>query len=210
MRLAPLCLALLFALAACPLEAPAAGRGQAAQAVSPAFPPAGQHVTQDALQGFWLGREGGCDAVYHFSAFFITVSSSARYEHGIFMVKDGALRVRPDLGKERRIPAAMEGGELVLGGTRLRRLLRTGEASSALAPDVAAQVCQYAARDHALHFCNVEPGPEEKKLVQDYLDADANRRCLYIVERQVLASVCVYDPAGWCRDQGIRQGIGAR
>ena len=52
--------------------------------------------------------------------------------------------------------------------------------------------------------------PEEKKLVQDYLDADAKRRCLYIVERQVLDSVCVYDPAGWCRDHGIRQGIGAR
>ncbi|MBQ2515826.1 MAG: hypothetical protein II543_01035, partial [Desulfovibrio sp.] len=95
-------------------------------------------------------------------------------------------------------------------GLRLRRLLKAEEVFSALAPDVAATVRTFAARDHALHFCNVEPSPEEKKLVQDYLDADAKRRCLYIVERQVLDSVCVYDPAGWCRDHGIRQGIGAR
>ena len=68
----------------------------------------------------------------------------------------------------------------------------------------------FAARDHALHFCNVKPSPEEIKLVQDYLDADAKRRCLYIVQRQLLGSIRVYDPAGWCRDQGIMSGLGAR
>lgn len=212
MRLAPLCLVLLFALAFCPREVPAAGKAAPAAGMpsAPSGQPAGQQVTQDALQGFWLGSEEGRDVVFHFSAFFITVSSSARYDHGIFMVKDGALLVRPDLGKERRLPVAMEGGELVLANLRLRRLLRTEEASSALPADVAAQVRSFAARGHALHFCNVKPSPEEKKLVQDYLDVDAKRRCLYMVERQMLDSICVYDPAGWCLDQGIRQGIGAR
>lgn len=213
MRLAPLCLALLFALAFCPRELPAARSAAPAQAGRPVASSgqhAGQLVTQEALQGFWLGSEGGRDVVCHFSAFFITVSSASRYDHGIFMVKDGALLVRPDHGKERRLPVAMEGGEIVLANLRLRRLLRTEEASSVLPADAASQVRSFAARDHALHFCNVEPSPEEKMLVQDYLDADAKRRCLYIVERQVLDSVCVYDPAGWCRDHGIRQGIGAR
>ena len=197
MRLAPLCLALLFALVSCPQNAPAAGE---------VADPAGQRITQDTLQGFWLGSQEGRDVVVDFSAFFITVSSSARYFRCPFLIKDGTL----DLGKAKSLPVAMEGGELVLDGLRLRRLLTAEEIDSVLAPDVAAMVRTCATRDHALHFCNVEPSPEEKKLVQDYLDADAKRRCLYIVERQVLDSVCGYDPAGWCRDHGIRQGIGAR
>ena len=197
MRLAPLYLALLFALVSCPQNAPAAG-GVA--------DPAGQRITQDALQGFWLGSQGGRDVVVNFSAFFITVSSFARYFRCPFLIKDGTL----DLGKAKSLPVAMEGGELVLDGLRLRRLLTAEEIDSVLAPDVAAMVRTFAAGDHALHFCNVKPSPEEINLVQDYLDADAKRRCLYIVQRQVLGSVCVYDPAGWCRDQGIRSGLGAR
>ena len=197
MRLAPLCLALLFALVSCPQNAPAAG-GTA--------DPAGQRITQDALQGFWHGSQGGRDVVVNFSALFITVSSSARYFRCPFLIKDGTL----DLGKAKSLPVAMEGGELVLDGLRLRRLLTAEEADSVLAPDVAAMVRTFAARDHALHFCNVKPSPEEINLVQDYLDADAKRRCLYIVQRQLLGSIRVYDPAGWCRDQGIRSGLGAR
>ena len=199
MRLAPLCLALLFVLVSCPWNAPAAGSAA----------PAGQRITQDALQGFWLGSQGGRDVVVNFSAFFITVSSSVRYERGIFQVKDG-LFVRPDLGKAKSLPVAMEGDELVLDGLRLRRLLTAEEIDSVLAPDVAAMVHTFAAGDHALHFCNVKPSPEEIKLVQDYLDADAKRRCLYIAERHMLDSIRVCDPAGWCRDQGIRSGLGAR
>ncbi|MCR5171017.1 MAG: hypothetical protein K6C33_11245 [Desulfovibrio sp.] len=209
MRLAPLCLALLFALVSCPWNAPAAGPAAPA-AAGGAATPAGQPITQDALQGFWLGSQEGRDVVVNFSAFFITVSSSARYDKGIFQVKDGSLFLRPDLGKVKSLPVAMEGGELVLDGLRLRRLLTAEEVDSALAPDVAGWVRTFAARDHALDFCNVKPSPEETKLVQDYLDADPKRRCLYIVQRQVLGSVCVYDPAGWCRDQGIRSGLGAR
>ena len=197
MRLAPLYLALLFALVSCPQNAPAAG-GVA--------DPAGQRITQDALQGFWLGSQGGRNVVVNFSAFFITVSSSARYFRCPFLIKDGTL----DLGKAKSLPVAMEGGELVLDGLRLRRLLTAEEADSVLAPDVAAMVRTFAARDHALHFCNVKPSPDEINLVQDYLDADAKRRCLYIVQRQVLGSIRVCDPAGWCRDQGIRSGLGAR
>ena len=197
MRLASLCLALLFALVSCPQNAPAAG-GTA--------DPAGQRITQDALQGFWHGSQGGRDVVVNFSALFITVSSSARYFRCPFLIKDGTL----DLGKAKSLPVAMEGGELVLDGLRLRRLLTAEEADSVLAPDVAAMVRTFAARDHALHFCNVKPSPEEINLVQDYLDADAKRRCLYIVQRQLLGSIRVYDPAGWCRDQGIMSGLGAR
>ena len=197
MRLAPLYLALLFALVSCPQNAPAAGG---------AADPAGQRITQDALQGFWHGSQGGRDVVVNFSAFFITVSSFARYFRCPFLIKDGTL----DLGKAKSLPVAMEGGELVLDGLRLRRLLTAEEIDSVLAPDVAAMVRTFAARDHALHFCNVKPSPEEINLVQDYLDADAKRRCLYIVQRQVLGSIRVCDPAGWCRDQGIRSGLGAR
>ena len=192
MRLAP-----LFALVSCPQNAPAAGG---------AADPAGQRITQDALQGFWLGSQGGRDVVVNFSAFFITVSSFARYFRCPFLIKDGTL----DLGKAKSLPVAMEGGELVLDGLRLKRLLTAEEVDSALAPDVATMVHTFAARDHAMHFCNVKPSAEETKLVQDYLDADAKRRCLYIVQRNMLDSVCVYDPAGWCRDQGIRSGLGAR
>ena len=205
MRLAPLCLALLFALVSCPWNAPAAGPAAPA-AAGGAATPAGQPITQDALQGFWLGSQEGRDVVVNFSAFFITVSSSARYFRCPFLIKDGTL----DLGKAKSLPVAMEGGELVLDGLRLKRLLTAEEVDSALAPDVAGWVRTFAARDHALDFCNVKPSPEETKLVQDYLDADPKRRCLYIVQRQVLGSVCVYDPAGWCRDQGIRSGLGAR
>ena len=197
MRLAPLCLALLFALVSCPQNAPAAGE---------VADPAGQRITQDTLQGFWLGNQEGRDVVVDFSAFFITVSSSARYFRCPFLVKDGTL----DLGKAKRLPVAMDGDELVLDGLRLRRLLKAEEVFSALAPDVAATVRTFAARDHALHFCNVKPSPEEIKLVQDYLDADAKRRCLYIVQRQLLGSIRVYDPAGWCHDQGIMSGLEAR
>ena len=205
MRLAPLCLALLFALVSCPWNAPAAGPAAPA-AAGGAATPAGQPITQDALQGFWLGSQGGRDVVVNFSAFFITVSSSARYFRRPFLIKDGTL----DLGKAKSLPVAMEGGELVLDGLRLKRLLTAEEVDSALAPDVAGWVRTFAARDHALDFCNVKPSPEETKLVQDYLDADPKRRCLYIVQRQVLGSIRVYDPAGWCRDQGIRSGLGAR
>ena len=192
MRLAP-----LFALVSCPQNAPAAGG---------AADPAGQRITQDALQGFWLGSQGGRDVVVNFSAFFITVSSFARYFRCPFLIKDGTL----DLGKAKSLPVAMEGGELVLDGLRLKRLLTAEEVDSALAPDVAGWVRTFAARDHALDFCNVKPSAEETKLVQDYLDADPKRRCLYIVQRQVLGSIRVCDPAGWCRDQGIRSGLGAR
>ena len=205
MRLAPLCLAMLFALVSCPQNAPAAGPATPV-AAGGATEPAGQPITQDALQGFWLGSQGGRDVVVNFSAFFITVWSFARYFRYPFLIKDGTL----DLGKAKSLPVAMEGGELVLDGLRLRRLLTAEEIDSVLAPDVAAMVRTFAARDHALHFCNVKPSPEEINLVQDYLDADAKRRCLYIVQRQVLGSIRVCDPAGWCRDQGIRSGLGAR
>ncbi|MBQ2516621.1 MAG: hypothetical protein II543_05105, partial [Desulfovibrio sp.] len=73
MRLAPLCLALLFALAFCPRELTAARSAAPAQAGRPVASSgqhAGQLVTQEALQGFWLGSEGGRDVVCHFSAFF--------------------------------------------------------------------------------------------------------------------------------------------
>ena len=205
MRFAPLCLALLFALVSCPQNAPATGPASPAVAGG-AAEPAGQPITQDALQGFWLDSQGGRDVVVNFSAFFITVSSSARYFRCPFLIKDGTL----DLGKAKRLPVAMEGGELVLDDLRLRRLLTAEEVDSVLAPDVAAMVRTFAARDHALHFCSAKPSPEEINLVQDYLDADAKRRCLYIVQWQVLGSIRVCDPAGWCRDQGIRSGLGAR
>ena len=205
MRLAPLCLAMLFALVSCPQNAPAAGPATPV-AAGGATEPAGQPITQDALQGFWLGSQGGRDVVVNFSAFFITVSSSARYFRCPFLIKDGTL----DLGKAKSLPVAMEGGELVLDGLRLRRLLTAEEVDSVLAPDVAAMVRTFAARDHALHFCSAKPSPEEINLVQDYLDADAKRRCLYIVQRQLLGSIRVYDPAGWCRDQGIMSDLGAR
>ena len=182
-----------------------------------------QVATEDSLQGCWTGQEGGGTAVYCFSGSRLDASSPAAvWSHGRLAVRDGVLSVSPeqyDFHYEQLPPlpgvqgmkASLEDGVLVVGGTRLARLPKP-DASFGLGPDEARLVDMLASRAHAQAVCRAEPAPEERKFVQDLLDADARRRALYITQRLGCAFVLeeIYNRDHWCRSRGVEPGIGGR
>ena len=99
----------------------------------------------------------------------------------------------------------MEGDELVIDGTRFRRLPKKDE-SFGLAPDIAGWTRSFAQREHALKFCNARQPDKERRFVEDFLEADPNRRALYILQRATSSAICIYDPVGWCLAEGIKPG----
>ena len=103
--------------------------------------------------------------------------------------------------------APAEDGALVLGGARFARLPKTG-GSFGLALDEERAVDMAAGRAHALAVCKAEPAPEEAKLVQAFLDADARRRALYIEKRFYWAALNgeICNLKAWCGSQGIAPG----
>ena len=202
MRLALICLSSLLVLApfSSSMATPGAGAQNASRNTS-------QNALQDALKGFWTARKDGGTVVCLFSGSIWFSSSPAGWEQISFAVRDGLLYLRPCSPgqKDRLVACAMEGDELVIDGTRLRRLPKKDE-SFGLAPDIAGWTRSFAQREHALKFCNARQPDKERRFVEDFLEADPNRRALYILQRATSSPICIYDPVGWCLAEGIKPG----
>ena len=107
--------------------------------------------------------------------------------------------------------ASLEDGVLVAGGARLARLPKP-DASFGLGLDDVRAVETWASRAHALAVCRAEPAPEERRFVQDFLEADARRRALYLNQGLGCAFVLeeIASLARWCGSRGIEPGRGGR
>jgi hypothetical protein len=205
----PVVIALALAFAPCPwIAAPGPACAEPAASVAGRNGQDVQEAVQRALRGYWAGSRDGRDVVLNFAGAFLACSEAEGFNRGFFLVAGGELEldVRPWFaGGKRRIPFSLEGGELVLGDVRFRRLPEAG-GSFGLSPEDATMTRLLAERDHAMQFCGAVQGQDERKLVQDWLAGSPERRALYMEQRLESGSVRVYDPAGWCRDSGVRRG----